>query len=425
MTSLLLGLGLVLLTAIVCGGCFRMIGQPPVVGEILGGILLGPSLLGALPGDPSRALFTPSTTAAIDIIGQLGVIVYLFGLGLQMDIASVRPRTRLLARVSTASMLVPFLVAAPLGIVLYADDGTAAGHGIGAVPFALFIGLAFSITAVPVLARIVADRKMTRMRLTQVVLASAIIQDFSVWVLLAGILALVHIDRSAGGFSGVLIGAVGLLLATAIASVLGARLRRRGRLNGEFKPGLRFLVATALLAAAGSSAAGLQPAPAAVLCGIACARALDRRSRQVTFGKLMPVIEGVLLPAYFLAPGLNVNLRAIGLTGALTVCWMVAVASLCKLGGTSLAARSCGLSWRQSATVGTLMNARGLVELIVLRIGYTAGLLSSRLFAELIVTAVITTLMTGPLLNLLMPDRRRAAGTVGGIAAELDLQAAQ
>ena len=417
---MLLGLAVLLLTAGAMGAIFRRIGQPPVIGEIVGGILLGPTLLGAVPGNPSAALFTPSTRSAIDALGQVGVVCYVFSLGLDINLVAVRLRSRLITSISTASLLTPFLLALPVGLVLYHSDGAAAARGIGKVPFALFIGLAFSITAVPVLARILADRGMDRMRLAHATLASAVIQDLAGWLLLAAVLTMVKVDRGGGSLLTTVLGSVGVLAALLlVVRPLASHWWRYRDAAGRSPHGeMTGLLALAVLSSAASSAVGLQPIVGAVLCGLACGQGMGENRRDAMLVRMRPLIQGVLLPAYFLAPGLVINFRAIGPSGLAEICGMVALASVCKIGGASLASRSCGLSWRQAGIVGVLMNARGLVELVVLRIGYSAGLLSTRLFGELIAMAVITTLITGPLLNVLTEGVRRRT-----VTREFDLPA--
>src|ERR1039458_9834291 len=374
-SNLMLGLAVILITAAAMGSAFRRIGQPAVIGEILGGILLGPTLLGALPGDPSMQLFTPSTRTAISVLGQVGVVCYDFSLGLDIDLVAVRLRSRLIAAVSTASLLTPFLLALPLGVVLYHADGVAAARGIGEVPFALFVGLAFSITAVPVLARIIADRGMASLRLAHAALACAVIQDLAGWLLLAVVLTLVSADRGGGSLLTTILGSVALLgvLLFVVRPLVGVWWRYRDNTAAGLAADIPGLLALATLSAAASSALGLQPIVGAVVCGIACGQKMGLERRKATLSKIRPLIQSVLLPAYFLAPGLVINFRSIGISGLANICGMVVLASAGKIGGASLASRASGLSWRQAGIVGALMNARGLVELVVLQIGFAAG----------------------------------------------------
>jgi Kef-type K+ transport system membrane component KefB len=415
-SSSLAALAAVLLTATVIGAGFRRLGQPAVIGQILGGLLLGPTVLGAIPGDPSAALFSPTTRTAIEALGEAGVVCYVFTLGLELNLAAVRERGRLVCTVSAAALLTPFLLALPLGLALYSSDRTAAMHGIGELPFVLYIGLVFSITAVPVLASIIADRGLAGMRIARIALVCAVAQDFAVWVLLAVILTLVRAGHGGGHLLELVAESAGLLLALTVVRWL---LRRRARAGGSAAQAtISGLAGCAVLSAAASSAIGLQPIVGAVLCGMTLGAGIGREQRQLVLRNLRPPIEGLLLPAYFLAPGLAIDLRTIGAGGLAMITGMVALATVGKVGGGALASRLCGLSWRQAGVVGTLMNARGLVELIVLRVGYSAGLISARLLGELVATAVLTTVMTGPLLNLVGDGTRQRA-----VVRELDLPA--
>jgi K+:H+ antiporter len=419
-TKMLLGLAVLLLTASAVGTAFRRIRQPTVIGQIVGGVLLGPTLLGAIPGNPTTEIFGSATRLTLDALGQVGVVCYVFTLGLDMDLAVIRSRGRLIGAIACASMFTPLVTSLPLGMFLYRIDGTASAHHISQGAFVLFIGLAFSITAVPVLACIIQDRRMANTHLARATLASAILQDLVGWLLLAVVLALVKTEQRGSSLEIALIADFGVLVAVVVLvrALVAVRMRYPRLSRSPSSVQITALLGVAALAAAASSAAGLQPIIGAVLCGVACARGMSCDQRSVAVKHMRPFSENILLPAYFLVPGLGVNLRAIGLDGVVVVCGMVAFASVCKICGASLASRACGLSWQQSGIVGVLMNARGLVELVLLRIGYTAHLLSNRLYGELLATAVITTLMTGPLLSLITEGVWRRSAV-----AELDLPA--
>jgi Kef-type K+ transport system membrane component KefB len=404
-SNLLLGFSVLLITSAALGAVFRLASQPAVIGEILGGVLLGPTLLGALPGSPSTALFTADSLKVINGIGQVGIVLYVFTLGLQLDVGVALRRSRLVSAVALASAIAPFILALPVGFALYHSEKTLAAHGIGELPFVLFIGLAFSVTAVPVLARIIADRGLERMQLAQAALTSAIAQDLFSWLALAVILSLASHGSQTSPLVTILAGAglVATLLMSHRVRIRHGWAAKIGRrtIKDEGSTRVVLLFGGAALTAAATSAAGLQPIIGAVVCGIACSRLLstDRSKDQVL--RLQPFLQSVLLPCYFLAPGLAINLRSLTLSNLALIAVMVAIASLCKVGSASLASRLCGLTWRQAGIVGVLMNARGLVELVLLRIGFTAGLVSPRLFTELVATAIITTALTGPLLTFL------------------------
>jgi Kef-type K+ transport system membrane component KefB len=409
-THLLLGFALLLVTAAGTGAIFRRASQPAIIGEILAGVLLGPTFLGALPGSPTAAVFDVGTLKAVGALGQIGVVLYVFTLGLHLDLGMVRKRGRLIAAVSLSSAAVPFTLALPIGFVLYQMHLGPVARGINELSFVLFIGLAFSVTAVPVLARVIADRGLNRLQLAQAALASAVVQDLFSWLALAAILGLARGHGRRALVLTVLVVSVGAAATLLVGAVLRLHQARqpysdRGTETGESSFGIVLMLAGAALAAAATSAVGLQPILGAVVCGIVFGQLLPAERVKARMTNLQPILQSVLLPCYFLAPGLAVNFRTLTAANVVTIGFIVIVASLCKIGSASLASRLCGLTWKQAGLMGVLMNARGLVELVLLRIGYEAGLVGTRLFSELIATAVITTALTGPLLMLLIPRR--------------------
>lgn len=406
----LLALATVLLVASLTGYAFQRIGQPRVIGEIVGGILLGPTLLGALPLDLSARLFPKSAQSGIGAIGAVAIAAYMFTIGLRLDLPLIAAKRRLVLSVSAASLILPFIVAVPLALLTYPANSRVDGAVIRELPFVLFLGTAFAVTALPVLVRILEDRRLTLSPIGQLATACAVIQDTAGWVLLAVVLAVARASKGGGLFE-TLGGGIALVV---VAFALARPLLLSGALHARQRPErspflLVVLLGFIVLWAASSDAIGLSPAFGGLIFGFACGHGNSQLCTYLV-DKLSPLAR-MLLPAYFLAPGLTVNLRAIGVSGALFVALMLLVASLGKVGGVTLAARHNKLTWKHSAMLGALMNTRGLVELVVLQAGYTAGLLGPRLFTELVAMAIATTLATGPLLNLLARVR-----TVGPVA---------
>ncbi|HET8956375.1 MAG TPA: cation:proton antiporter [Solirubrobacterales bacterium] len=333
--------------------------QPEVLAYVLAGIALGPSLLGRLPGDPSQLLFPEEVRTALAPLGTLGLVIFAFVIGLELDLGEIRRRARSVLGISTGALLLPLLTGAGLALVLYARHGEVDGEQIPRLAFVLFFVTAMAVTAFPVLVSIVSERGIRRSPLGEVAVSSAALQDACGWVLLA--LALAAMPAAGGADLPTLAGATILLaisLVFLVRPLLGTLLAR-----------IRLLCRT-----------------------------------------LMPVTMAFFLPIYFLAPGLQLDIGSIGLEGVLETAAIIAVASFSKLVGGAFPARWAGASWRDAATLGVLLNTRGLMELVVLTLGYTEGVFDRRLFSEMVVMAIVTTMMTGPLLETL---RRRGVASAG------------
>lgn len=403
---LLLQVAVVLAAARLAGRAARHLGQPQVVGEMLAGILLGPSVLGALAPAAAASLFPPASLGFLNALSQLGLVLFMFVVGLELDPALLRGRGRTALVTSHASIAVPFVLGAALAILLYP---TLAPRGVPFAEFALFMGAAMSVTAFPVLARILTERRLVGTRLGAVALACAAVDDATAWCILAGVVALVRAPAStlplwATAAGTILLAALVLGPVRRALDALGRRVRADGRLGEDV---LALLLLAALAAAWTTERLGVHALFGAFLVGVAVpkrdglAAALSAR-----FQDLMVVL---LLPLFFAFTGLRTRVGLIAGGTLWAWCGLVtAVAVAGKFGGSALAARATGMAWREAGALGALMNTRGLMELVILNVGLDLGVLSPTLFAMMVLMALATTLMTTPLLERLYPETRAA-----------------
>ncbi|MFI6005763.1 cation:proton antiporter [Streptomyces sp. NPDC051366] len=391
-TSLLLGLAAIVILARVLGALARRLGQPAVIGEVLAGIALGPTLF---HGAISDALFPVSIRPLLSALAAVGVAVFMFIVGLEWDAKLIRGSGSLAAGISFSSIVVPFGLGMVLALYLMDEYGTG-----NQTAFMLFMGIAMSITAFPVLARILTDRNMTRSPLGVVALACASIDDVLAWSVLAAVVA---ISGSAAGDEWRILLAIPYLLG--MLFVLRPLLQR----YVARRPALRLtptvfacIVAGLLLSAAATEWVGLHYIFGAFLFGVVLPRTSTEQLRSKVQERLGEMNGTLLLPVFFLVAGLKVDLSGLNMDGlgALALILLVAVGG--KFIGAFVAARLNRMPVRQSAALATLMNTRGLTELIVLNVGLQLGFLDQGLYSLMVVMAVVTTAMAGPLLSWLL-----------------------
>lgn len=406
-SPLLLQLVVILATARACGLLLRRLGQPAVIGEMAAGILLGPIVLGALQPEWHAALFPQSSLAALTALSTLGLVLFMFVVGAELRAPDgLRAQLRSASLVSVCSVVLPFLAGLAIAPALHPE---LAPQGVGFWAFALFLATALSITAFPVMARILKDRGMSHTRAGQLSMASAALADVAIWVLLAFVVALVGAGADAGvaGIFKALLGLAALAaLVFGLLRPLYAWLLRTHAHDGE----LTVMVLAALLVGMLGCAAltewlQLHAVFGAFLFG-ACLPRDDRLLHALT-SRLEHVAVVLLLPVFFALAGLGTSGDAFTVTGLSALGLILATAVLGKVIGGTAGARLAGYDWRDSLATGALMNARGLMELIVLKVGLDAGLIGPELFTMLLVMAILTTVMTGPVLELLA--RRSAA----------------
>ncbi len=407
----LLALALVIVTARGLGLLFRRLRQPPVIGEVIAGLMLGPSLLGRLAPEVSAYVLPPSVAPFLSVIAQVGVILYMFLVGLELDTAFLRRSPHAALAISHASIVFPFLLGAALALVLYPLFSTS---DVPFTVFALFMGISMSVTAFPVLARILTDRRLQRTRLGQVAIACAAVDDVSAWCLLALVVSVARSRASDAVHTLVLSLLFVSLVVVVLRPLVGALVRSQEGRNEVSEGALGTVCVLLLLCAFATEWIGIHALFGAFLLG-AVIPSESTLARDLTH-RLRDLVVVLLLPAFFAFTGLRTQIALLsGLQAWLVCALVIAVASVGKFGGSALAARTVGLSWRDGAVVGILMNTRGLMELIVLNIGLDLGVLSPTLFAMLVLMAVVTTLATTPLVDRL--SWGDAAGEAPGGAA--------
>ena len=409
MSHLLVALAVIVAATQALGWIAERAGQPSVVGEIVAGIALGPSLLGALWPAATTTLFPSSITPFLAAVSELGVILFMFMVGLEFDTAHLRRQARTAIAVSTAGIVLPFVLGVLLALWLYPRFGIGSS---GFIVFSLFVGTAMSITAFPVLARILKALSLSATPLGVTALTSAAVGDISAWCLLALVVGL------AEGDPGAVLPTIGMTVAYTALMLLVLRplihrwLARAGeRVTG---PGvLSGAVALLLLSAVLTEWIGIHAIFGAFLFGALFphdSRIADQVRRQVG-----PLVATLLLPVFFAYSGLRTRVGLLDGVGDWLVCGVIVlVAFLGKFGGVFAAARMTGLGVRDASSLGILMNTRGLVELIVLNVGLDIGILSPALFAMLILMALVTTFATTPILRALANPRQAFVPSVEG-----------
>jgi Kef-type K+ transport system membrane component KefB len=392
----LLALAAVLITGRLLGALFRLLGQPPVIGEVLGGIALGPSLLGRVAPDASAFLLPASVAPYLGVLAQLGVILYMFVVGLELNSGALRGRAQMTITISHASIVTPFVLGSALALLLYPRLSSA---DVPFTSFTLFLGVAMSITAFPVLARILTDRRMQRTPLGVTALACAAADDATAWCLLAFVVGVAQAKvEGALLVSGLTVAYIAFMLV--VVRPLANRLLGRLR-EDQITPGVQAAVfAALLLSALATEGIGVHAIFGAFLLGAVIPH--DCPAARALIRKLEDPVSILLLPAFFAYTGMRTQIGLVsGLTEWLLCGLIILVATAGKFGGTLAAARLTGLGWRESAALGTLMNTRGLMELVALNIGLDLRVISPTLFAMMVLMALVTTLATTPVLHLL------------------------
>lgn len=376
---------------------FRHINQPPVMGEMIAGIVLGPSVLGFFFPQAMTFIFPPSSLGTLQLLSQIGVVLFMFIVGMELNVRHVKERGSAAVMISHASIVVPFLLGTGLSLFLYKGLAPA---GTSFSAFALFIGVAMSITAFPVLARILEDRNLSHTNLGSIALTCAAVDDVTAWCILALVIAIVQ----ASGFAVSLVTLVfTLLFAAAMIFVVRPQLRRlvtqASGSNVHTRRLIAGVLAFVLISSLITETIGIHALFGAFVAGVVMPPSADFR----TFirDKLEAFSAAALLPLFFAFTGLRTQIGLLNDWHSWAVCGVIILVAVAgKLGGSMLMSRWSGMDWTQSFSLGVLMNTRGLVELVVLNIGYDLGILSGRIFAMMVLMALVTTFMTGPLLSL-------------------------
>ncbi len=397
MTLLLLQMSIVLTVTLICGWLARKLGQTRVVGEIVGGILIGPSVLGRYFPHIAQ-VFTPHAFAAFENMSTVGLILYLFLIGMDLDYAQLYKQRSTAVLASGMSILFPFAMAALLAHSLRIRF---APHGIGSMPFVLFLGISMSITAFPVLARMLEERRLQTTSLGTTAILCAAVDDVVAWLLLAFALALLGKEGGSGSLLMRMAGLVGYLaVMLGIVRPLANLAVKRYKATGMSIELLGGVIIALLLSAAATDVLGIHPLFGAFLAGV-CFPRIPRWQEEIRERTDM-LIAVLLLPLFFALTGMRTRLDLLNDANMWLWAGIVLAGSVAgKMGGAILAARWVGQSWRNAGALGALLNTRGLVELIVLNIAYSAGVFSPTLFTMLVVMALVTTMLTSPILKLL------------------------
>jgi len=381
-------------------GVLSRFGQPSVLGEIFAGIVIGPSLLGAIAPDAISSLFSPEAMGLLTGIGNVGLVLFVFLIGLEIDRPAIRRRLGQVVKIAGGSFLLPFVAGLLIAGSLQTANAEAGEGSATGLAFALFIGTAFSVTAFPVLARILTAQRLERSMIGNISLAAAGILDLLGWLLLAVALTV----AAGGGVSELLRTSSELAAFIVVVAKIGVPLLEIGlrRLGSEARIAKLSILAAAIFVFAGTTQLiGLHSVIGALVLGVAFPhRDLDSLLGPVR-GEVAAVTGAVLLPVYFAIAGMGIDVSGFGAGNTFELVLLFAIAGATKVLGTVLGARWAGMSWREGLPLGVLMNTRGLMEVVVLNVGLSAGILDVTLYSELMLVALIATLMTTPIVQRL------------------------
>jgi Kef-type K+ transport system membrane component KefB len=410
---LLLQIVTIILVAKLFGWICTKIGQPTVIGEIVAGVVLGPSVIGHFFPQVYSTLFPVASLGNLQFISQIGLILFMFMVGMELDLKVVKKNAGDAFVISQVSIIVPFALGLGLAYAIYTRFAPA---GVPFTSFGLFIGIAMSITAFPVLARVVQERGLHKTHLGSVVITCAAVDDITAWCLLAAVIAIVK----AGSFASSIY-VIALAILYVVVMIKGVRpfLKRVGDLHASrenlSKPIVAIFFLVLLLSSYATELIGIHALFGAFMAGTMMPD--NEKFRNIFIEKIEDIALVLLLPLYFVFTGLRTQ---IGLLNDLYL-WqvtggIVAVAIIGKFAGSAIAARFVGQNWRNSLSIGALMNTRGLMELVVLNIGYDLGVLSPSVFAMMVIMALVTTFITGPALDLInkffKPEKETAQAVI-------------
>jgi Kef-type K+ transport system membrane component KefB len=406
-SPVILDIAVIVLVARLFGKVARRFGQPPVIGEVIAGIALGPSLLGLLPGHLDTRLFPGEVMPYLKILAQLGLVLFVFIVGLEMDLALIRGHLRRVASISLLSFVVPFALGVLVTLVLHPLHSVVDGKKVPMSTLMLFMGVAMSITAFPVLARILAERSVNRTRVGVQALSAAAVDDILAWTLLAFIYAVAKGNSLLPVVRALVLYTLFVALMLGITRPLLARmLKWHNRLGGFSLDILAVILVGTLLSAFITEKIGIHEIFGAFLFGIIMPRECAQQFRREILDRLEHINMLLLLPIFFVIAGLGVNLREFKHPDLIwQLLLILAVASIGKLGGAFAGARLQRITVRHSAAIALLMNTRGLTELIVLSVGKEVGIFDTDMFAMMVVMALATTLICEPMLRIVYPDK--------------------
>jgi len=388
----------VLIVARGFGFIMAKMGQPTVIGEILAGIILGPSLLGTFFPEIANFLFPSTSLTRLHVLSQLGLILFMFIVGMEINLNILKEKIRAAIVVSHASIIVPYFLGVVLAYSLY--QAYAPVHA-SFMAFALFMGIAMSITAFPVLARIVQERNLTHTSLGTIVITSAAVSDLTAWCLLAVLIAIVQAGDIVHSVGTIVLSLVYVVCMLSVVKPLLHRFSRKyDTPESVNKMVIAVIFAFLLLSSYLTEIIGLHALFGAFVAGVIMPT--QREFRRILTEKVEDVSLVLLLPLFFVFTGLRTQIGLLNHAHLWGVCFLIiGVAIIGKFLGSAVAAKFVGQSWKDSLMIGVLMNARGLMELIVLNIGYDLGVISSEIFTMIVLMALVTTFMTGPAINMI------------------------
>lgn len=380
------------------GWVCKKIGQPTVIGEIIAGIVLGPSLIGMYFPEFSATLFPTASLGNLQFLSQIGLILFMFVVGMELDLNVLKNKAHDAVVISHASIIIPFALGMGLAYYIYHEF---APNGVQFLSFGLFMGISMSITAFPVLARIVQEQGLSKTRLGTVVITCAAADDITAWCLLAAVIAIVK----AGSFvSALYIILLAVLYVLLMIKVVRPFLSRIGNLyytkESMNKPIVAIFFLTLIISSYTTEIIGIHALFGAFMAGAIMPNNI--KFRNIFIEKVEDIALVLLLPLFFVYTGLRTEIGLLNdpylwkVTGLIII-----VAIVGKFIGSAIAAKFVGQNWKDSLTIGALMNTRGLMELVVLNIGYDLGVLSPEIFTMAVIMALVTTFMTGPALHFI------------------------
>ncbi len=388
----------IIMVAKLFGWFCKKIGQPTVIGEMIAGIVLGPSLLGMYFPEFSAILFPAESLGNLQFLSQIGLILFMFIVGMELDLKMLRQSTNDAIIISHASIIIPFAMG--MGLAYWIYDSFAPAE-IPFLSFALFMGIAMSITAFPVLARIVQERGITKTRLGTIVITCAAADDITAWCILAAVIAIVKAGSVVSSLYTILLALAYVLFMLKIVkpflSRIGSIYTSKQSLT---KPITAIFFLTLIMSSYTTEVIGIHALFGAFMAGAIMPE--NVKFRMLFIEKVEDVALVLLLPLFFVFTGLRTQIGLLndpGLWKLTGIIILIAVAG--KFVGSSLAARFVGQNWKESLSIGALMNTRGLMELVVLNIGYDLGVLTPEVFSMMVLMALVTTFMTGPALDMI------------------------
>ncbi len=398
MAILLLQILTIIFTARTFGFLFNKIGQPTVIGEILAGIFLGPSLLGMWLPEYSSFLFPTASLGNLQLLSQIGLVLFMFVIGMELDLKVLKTKTTDALVISHIGIIIPYTMGFALSFFIYKEF---APPSVNFLSFALFMGIAMSIAAFPVMARIIQERNLTKTKLGTLAITCAASDDITAWCILAVVIAIVKAGTITGALFTIGLSVIYVLI---MIKLVQPFLKKFGEVySNKESLGLN-IVATIfgilLISSLITEVIGIHPLFGAFLAGAIMPPSIN--FRRLIIEKIESVSLGLFLPLFFVFTGLRTQIGLLNDSHLWSTCFIIiGIAIVGKFGGSMFAAKVVGNSWKDSLSIGAFMNTRGLMELVVLNIGYDLGILTPQIFAIMVLMALFTTFMTGPSLDLI------------------------